>query len=530
MNFELVRFQDLYHHINQRDLFFDLSGSIYTADKIGIIGQNGAGKTTFLKMILGEVKPYRGTIKVATKNIGYIPQILNETVLSNTYSLSIYDFCMNLNSKVSESYQQMSRYEKGFELNNNKYLHALGEFQEYGGYEYQNELNLLLSIAGFSKESYEQSFATLSEGQKRLVYIISMMALEKDLLIMDEPTNHVDSELKAKYIKLIQEYKGAILAVSHDRELLSAACNKIWEIEEKTLHTYNGNWELYKVERDLRLKTRIAKNKQDLKEKSRLEDLLRRIKLGEADAGKNGSKLRMVNKRLDRHEDQMARITPTEKKDFIKGTIKYSGKYSQFLLRLKDFNMSILGKKKISGLNIELKYGDKVALIGGNGVGKSSLLKILLNKCEYASYEGEIKIGDSAKIGYFSQTLELGNENLTLSQYLSKTYQLGANQIYGMLDKYLFEKEQYDQQIYELSGGEKNRLQLMNLIEGNYNFLFLDEPTNHLDIHAIEKLEELLQNFNGSILLISHDKYFVEAVTDYKINLNDYRADGKKEI
>lgn len=522
MNYELIRLDNIAHHFNQREIFSEISGAVHSADKIGLIGENGSGKTTLIQIILGELSPFRGRFIKNTEKIGYIPQIMDERMLRDAADITIFDFCMSQNQKIYKEYQRIKHYETVNQSYDERYLETLADYQDAGGYDYQNEIAYLLGMSGFSKADHEKRFTSLSEGQKRLVYLVSMIALNNDLLIMDEPTNHVDAELKQKYIKLIRDYKGAVLAVSHDRELLSQACNRIWEIEEATLHTYSGNWEFYKVEHELRLNARYDQYLKDIKERERLEDLLLRIRRGEADAGKNGSKLRMIGNWLNKQNKKLGKTPPQLEHDTIKSQIKYEGNYSDFMLRVKDLNVYVGSQQKISNLNFDLQYGEKVHLKGVNGAGKSTLFKLILglqSESSYARYNGEIKLGGSAQIGYFSQTLELPHPNATLFEYIKNVFYVDNNRAYALLFKYLYSREQKDQPIRLLSGGERNRLQLMNLIEGNFNFLLLDEPTNHLDIYAIEKLEEMLKDYNGSILLISHDKYFVENVVDREIQL-----------
>ena len=316
--------------------------------------------------------------------------------------------------------------------------------------------------------------------------------------------------------------------ISHDRSLLTNVCNRIWEIEDRQLFKYKGNWDVYKVEHHKLLLNRISQFQKNRKEKERLEDLLFRIKIGKANITKSKSKdLHSVRSRIARVESRMPDAQPGSGRKAVQAKISYDGQYSDFMLRVEDFTLMINGETKVENLNFHIEYGQKIAISAANGAGKSTFLKLVLHKAglipeiTYADYTGEMKISPSAQIGYFDQDLQLSDTNLSIGDYIRKKYNPPENHVYGLLRKYLFEKSQISTFVADLSGGEKNRLQLMDLIEGNYNFLILDEPTNHLDLHAVQALEEMLREYNGSILFVSHDAHFVDAVADEVVQLQE---------
>lgn len=515
MREKIIEIIDVNHHFNQDDIFYNLSATILSKDKVGLIGQNGSGKTTLLKMILGQIKPYRGAVRVFTESVGYIPQMVQTETQATV--LNLYDFCMSLNKGIFEEYCVLRDFEKGISTDQEHYLHMLGEFHEKGGYDFQGRVNNLLKISGFTDQKLDQKFYSLSEGQKRLVYLIAMLALQKEMLLLDEPTNHVDTELKQKYIQLISDYDGTVLVITHDREVLSSTCTKILELKDKSLESYDGNWEMYKRESEKRQREKIRRYTLDTKELARQEDLLDRVYKGEANLSEKAAK-----SRVKRARNKLTKVMPELERKELKGDMTYDGKYSNYMLRLKDFTMNIDSRSMIRDLDLDVHFGDKIAITGSNGTGKSTLFKLILGTCRYAGYTGEIIIGESAEIGYFSQTLEFGDSDQTLFEFVRDHFKSDRTRTYGLLARYMYSKQQSEQKIYELSGGEKNRLQLMQLMEGNYNLLLLDEPTNHLDIYALEKLEQLLQQYNGTLLLISHDRYFVDAVAVQELDLNDY--------
>ena len=363
---------------------------------------------------------------------------------SENSQLSVYDYCFSLHQKFFGDYRVIANYSENDSSGLESYLAALGRFQEKGGYNFQAQIDKYLSIADFVDHS--QPFGQLSEGQKRLVYLISMLADQKELLILDEPTNHVDSDLKQRYIKLIKDYPGAVLVVTHDRELIAEACTTVWEIEDRALEVYNGSWDLYKSDHEIRLKSKAEAYRQTATEVERLEELL---------SVTEGMGRKPVKSRIAQEKAKLAHTQPGSTRKAVKAKMSYEGKYSKFMLRISDLDLTISGNPVLVGFNLEVMHGDKVALIGPNGSGKSSLLKTVLEKPEYIEFSGDITIGNSAKIGYFSQKLEFADEDQSLLEHIRSEFQCDKTKGYGLLLKYLYSKEQADQRISELSGGEK---------------------------------------------------------------------------
>lgn len=506
---EVLKFHNLKQQFTDVPLYYDVSGELYTGDKVGLIGQNGSGKSTLINILLERLVPDKGTFKVHSEKVGFIPQEFSEK--SEYQDLSLLEVCMSINEELNDLYFDLQKLEKPSNKDTDKYLSVLGEFQEKNGYQVIQDIDILLKRVGF--EGGIDSillFSELSEGQKRLVYLIGILSSNPEFLVLDEPTNHVDYTLKEKYIDLIAQYKGAVLVVSHDRELLSKACNKIWEMEDGILKKYKGNWEMYEEDHRTRLLGEIRNYEQREKQIKRFERQIEFFKSWKTEEGAKAAK--SYQKKLDRLAEIQPAKRPTFDKPKVKGDLGYEGKSSQFMLRVNDLSAESKDKVLFSNLSMEIKFPERVALVGPNGSGKSTFIKVLLDECDYAEVEGEIKLSPSAAIGYFNQKLLFDDENISLYEYIRDTCDCNHNQVFGLTKKYLFDPSMHDTKISSLSGGEKNRLHLLRLIEGNYNFLILDEPTNHLDLYQIEALEEMLQNYNGSILLISHDRYFVENV------------------
>lgn len=515
MSKKLIDFSQIKQNYNDRELYFDIAGKVFSGEKIGLIGINGSGKSTLMRILMRDLKPDSGNLATEYSNYGYVPQEIKGEVEEDV----IIQFCMGL-TNVGSHYKFLRQFEVEGRFDD-QYVEAIQLFQEVGGYETMAEVRLLLDIVGFDSSWDEHPLGALSEGQKRLLYMVGIMAQRPEILFLDEPTNHVDSELKKKYISLISRFPNTVLVISHDRELLSAACDRIWELEDKVLQIYRGNWEFYEEEHTRRLINQVTRYRKDQKEVDRLQELADtyRMKAKLYDSPKWKKKIRSVEKRMERIEQEMPGIKPSIDKPRIGGELKYDGKYSQFPLKIQNLTLMTDEKILFENLNIDVRFGENVAIVGANGAGKSTLLKYVIGECDYATGEGSVTITGATKVGYFNQTLQFENENQLLGDYIEREFGANISKTYGLLEKYLFDREQVKTYLSSLSGGEKNRLHLMKFIEGNYNLLLLDEPTNHLDLYAIEALERLLLQFNGSILFISHDAYFVENVADRVVRL-----------
>lgn len=518
---QLIKFENIKQQFTEKPLYYDVNGQVSINDRVGLIGQNGSGKSTLLKILLRELKPDSGYISLEARSVGYVPQDAATSIDSYKYSC-ILDVSVQFNEGLIKQYVALKDAELKMQSDPDSYLKALNDYQNNGGFQYQTEVETLLKRAGFDEvEIHLQEFRNLSEGQKRLVFMISAIARNPELLVLDEPTNHVDNELKQKYIDLISAYKGGVLVVSHDRELLSKACNRIWEMEDGVLQKYKGNWDTYEREHRKRLEDAVRNYERQTKEVVRLEELKeeyqRKAKLYASKAWK--AKISNVEHRIIKIEKSLPAVEPTREKEVIKGDLSYEGKYSQFPVVIDNLTISIGEKTLIKNLNLKLKYGEKVEIRGKNGSGKSTLLKSILEICDYADISGDIRVAPSVKIGYFNQKLQFANESISLFNYISKTFGVERTQTHGLMSKYLFDKSYVDTYLSELSGGEKNRVHLMSLIEGNYNLLILDEPTNHLDLYAMEALEEMLKKYNGAVLLVSHDRYFARNIADRVVEI-----------
>jgi ATP-binding cassette subfamily F protein 3 len=512
----ILKFIDVKQSFTENDLYYDVSGEIHTYQKIGLIGQNGTGKSTLLRILIDHLKPDSGQINRGYHTLGYVPQDAGNDIRNHRYT-AILDVCMQFHPEIGAKYVELKKNEEGADDVKSTYIEALGEFQELAGYEYQQKVIVLLQIAGFDEvDIHLKEFSELSEGQKRLVYLISVIARSPEFLALDEPTNHVDHQLRQKYIEMIKNYSGTVLVVSHDRELLSDACTHIWELEDGLLQRYKGNWEEYVTEHFNRTEVAIRNYSQQEKELERLQKrLIETQRLAKLYSDPRFKKrINYLKRRIERVENAMAYVKPSHEKDVVRANLKYDGKQSQFPLKIENLEIYTNSNTIVEDFNIKIKSGEKVELRGGNGAGKSTIIKAILGKLSYAEAEGNIVITPTTKIGYFNQTLTFMDENESLFQYIQNLFHTDRTRTHGLMGKYMFDNSFIDTQLKDLSGGEKNRVHLMRLIEGDYNFLILDEPTNHLDLYAMQSLEEMLVNYNGTLLLISHDRYFAGSIVN----------------
>ncbi len=508
---KILQTQNLNYHTSREHLFKDVTVSIIEGQKIGLIGRNGCGKSSFVKILMGEFQVDDRMVDFRASEIGYMMQDLG---IDADKCTDLVALAISVRQNLLDLYSEMKKLEQAGEWE--KYVEVQQSYMDIGGYEIESEVEVLLNKCGFDNSEFDRNPNSLSPGQKRLVYLVGLMAIQPAVLILDEPTNHIDYELKQRYLKLMSAFTGTILVISHDRQLLEDVCSHIWEIENQNITEYRGNYTDYKIENQKILENRLNEYKKNSKYMEKVEDLAWRIKIGKASLGgrNDGSGVREIKRRLDKAKSQLdagPKAPDTRKMEL---DLSYEGKKSSFLLRVNDLKIWTKEKTLSENLSFEVPFGAKLNVSGKNGAGKSTMFKVILHDCDYAEYEGDINFSPSAEVGYFNQNLEFPNEELTLYDYIGQLTGCSHNQTFGYLRRYMFDKAMFKSKILDLSGGQRNRLQIMKLVEGNYNILFLDEPTNHLDLPSIEMLEQVLIGFNGSILLISHDKDFAENVCD----------------
>lgn len=494
----------------------NISFTVNEGDKIGVIGVNGTGKTTLFKVISGIYGYDSGEIYTSKDcEIGYLEQNTN-FYSDNTIFTEVLEVFSDL-IKMEEDLRKMECEisDKSSEKNSpdlqklmDNYSHKLELFQNSNGYGYKSEAKGVLKGLGFNDDELEKPIKILSGGEKTRVLLAKLLLRKPTLLLLDEPTNHLDSDALEWLELFLKQYKGTVILISHDRYFLDQSVNRIFEIHNKKLKAYNGNYSYY-VEKSAVDKEIERKNYEDQqKEIKRQEESIERLKA-------YGREKHV--KRARSKEKALAKIEVLDKPDGERkrAKIKFipSVESGNDVLAVRDVEMRFPDKVLFKDLNLDIYRGEKVALIGPNGAGKSTLFKIIMN--EIQPMEGDVKFGTNVNTAYFHQEQKTLNlDNSVIDEIWDANPHLTQTEVRNMLGAFLFENEDVFKRISSLSGGERARVAILKLILSQSNFLLLDEPTNHLDIDSKEVLEDALVNYTGTIFTISHDRYFLNKVAD----------------
>jgi len=541
-------------------IFRDLNWEVQHSQRIGLIGPNGAGKSSLFKLIIGEHSAEKGgaVIKAKGVTLGYLPQHPefepDRTVLS---------LALEGNPRLAEIEQELQGIENKLGdpdvYNNAKSLvrvldaqhKLLEEYESLGGTNYASRVRELLRGLGLPESDFEKPIRALSGGQKKLIGLARLMLARPSVLLLDEPDNHLDMPGKAYLEKLISDYPGPVVIISHDRYLLDACVTDIAEIEDGKITTFNGNYTEYIIDKEERLARQEELYQAQQCEIIRLEMAVKRYRQWVVFNDKFATRITNMEARIERIEKIDRPLLERRKMDLALNGWRGSNQVLEFEEVSKSFNWTpkspdfgmharsqetpdSIPHYVLNNINFLIRHGERVGLIGANGAGKSVLLRLVLGKEEPTA--GEIKIGPSVKIGHYAQE----HETLDFNQTLIDVVRLGGNMsesnAVSFLIRYLFTYQQATQSIGSLSGGERSRLQLALLVLSGANFLLLDEPTNNLDIASAEVLENALNDFNGTVLVISHDRYFLDRtvnrifalengkITEYIGGYSDYAA------
>lgn len=501
----------------------NISFTVNEGDKIGVIGVNGTGKTTLFKIISGIYGYDSGEIYTSKDcEIGYLEQNTN-FYSDNTIFTEVLEVFSDL-IKMEEDLRKMECEisDKSSETNSpdlqklmDNYSHKLELFQNSNGYGYKSEAKGVLKGLGFNDDELEKPIKILSGGEKTRVLLAKLLLKKPTLLLLDEPTNHLDSDALEWLELFLKQYKGTVILISHDRYFLDQSVNRIFEIHNKKLKAYNGNYSYYveksAIDKEIERKTYEDQQKEIKKQ----EESIERLKA-------YGREKHL--KRARSKEKALSKIEVLDKPDGERkrAKIKFipAVESGNDVLAVRDVEMSFPDKVLFKDLNLDIYRGEKVALIGPNGAGKSTLFKIIMNELE--PIQGEVKFGTNVNTAYFHQEQKTLNlDNTVIDEIWDANPHLTQTEVRNMLGAFLFENEDVFKRISSLSGGERARVAILKLILSQSNFLLLDEPTNHLDIDSKEVLEEALVNYTGTIFTISHDRYFLNKVVDKILVLDE---------
>jgi ATP-binding cassette, subfamily F, member 3 len=517
--------------LGAKAIFRSLNWEIQHDQRIGLIGPNGAGKSSLLKLITGEHNPEPGgnVIRARGVTVGYLSQ-QPELEMSQSALQSALEGNPRLWQVLAELEDIESRlglpavYENPSALERTLAAHEklLEEYASLGGDGYPARVRSLLLGLGLPEGDLEKPLSVLSGGQKKLVGLARLLLLSPSVLLLDEPDNHLDLPGKSYLEKLIREYPGAVVLVSHDRYLLDAAVTHIAEIEDGKITTFTGDYSSYIIDKEERLARQEELYGVQQREIGRMESAIKRLALwGKIyDNEKFAQRAKAMQNRLDKMDKVEKPITERRRMD-----LKLSGwRGSNKVLDLIDLHKSFGPRRILGGINETLWHSERVGLIGPNGSGKSVLMRLLLGKEKPDA--GEIRIGPSVKVGYYAQEHETLDFNQTVLDAVRYGGNMSESRAVSFLLGYTFTYQQCQQKIGELSGGERSRLQLALLVLSGANFLLLDEPTNNLDIASAEVLENALGEFVGTVLVISHDRYFLDRTVDRILTIEDGQLVG----
>ena len=531
--------QGICKSFGEKVILQNASFHIEEREKAALIGNNGAGKTTLLRIIMNELPADEGqTVLMKDKKIGYLAQYQDIQGHRTIYEelLTTKQYIIDMENRMRSIEAEMNQAEgEALERLMNTYTRLTHEFELENGYAYKSELTGVLKGLGFTEEDFDKQVATLSGGQKTRVALGKLLISRPDILLLDEPTNHLDMESISWLETYLLNYPGAVFIVSHDRYFLDKVVTKVIEIEAGQVQMFSGNYSAYAVKkaqlRDAQYKAWLNQQR-DIKHQEAVITKLKSFNR-EKSIRRAESREKMLNKiqRIDK---------PMEIQNQMRLTLEPRIVSGNDVLTVENLSKSFPGQELFHDISFQIKRGERVALIGNNGTGKTTMLKILNDLLP--ADEGSFSLGAKVQIGYYDQEHHVLHQEKTIFQEIADTYPtLTETEIRNMLAAFLFTGDDVFKEISSLSGGERGRVSLAKLMLSEANFLILDEPTNHLDIASKEILEEALNSYTGTVFYVSHDRYFINqtatrileltnlAVVNY-IGDYDYYLDKKEEL
>lgn len=499
----------------------DVSFHLEDKEKAAIVGINGAGKSTLLKIIIGELSADSGIVSISKdKTIGYLAQYqdisLGHTIFEEM--LEVKKDIIEMEETIRDLEEKM-QHVVGDELNDlmDQYAKLNHSFELKNGYAYKSEIYGVLKGLGFAEEDYEKAISSLSGGQKTRVALAKLLLSQPDIILLDEPTNHLDIKSITWLEGFLSNYKGAVLIVSHDRYFLNKIVSKVVEIENTKSHVYMGNYNAYaKKKEELRnaaLKL-YYKQQKELKHEQEVIEKLRSFKQ------EKFYKRAQSREKAIEHMDLIDAPETLNDKFRISLTPEFESGNDVLNISNMSVKFDDASTALFNDVNFEIKKGERIAIIGENGTGKSTLLKIITGN--FHKFTGDVEFGSNVSIGYYDQEHHTLNDSKTLFEEIADTYPGMTNtKIRNTLAAFLFTGDDVFKLVGDLSGGEKGRLSLAKLMLSNANFLILDEPTNHLDMVSKEILEDALNSYTGTVLYVSHDRYFINKTCSRILELSN---------
>ncbi len=495
----------------------DITFELNTGDIVSLVGDNGCGKSTLLKIINGIEKQDRGICSIRKGSvIGYLDQTIDEEKYNKTVNDILYEKINNilcLEKQMSKLEDKMKNDPNNIVIIN-KYLNVQEQYMKLGGYEINSTIDKITH--GFNiYHLLNNNFIDLSGGEQKRVLLAAIMIQKPDILLLDEPTNHLDIITLEWFEDFLSKYNGTVLIVSHDRYFLDKVSNKTILIENGKTIVFNGNYSYYLEENNRRIDREFKDYKDQQKivmsMKKKIKQLEEFGKLAYPGGEPFFRRAENIRKRLERLE---LKEKPIEKKS-IPLELNDNNRSGKDALIINNYDLCIAGKALIKNINFSIHYGDKVCIIGNNGCGKSSLIKKIIN-----NNSDNIKLGSNIVISYIPQNITF-DSNYTILEYAKKFYCGEESHLRSALNKFYFHGEAVFKKVNSLSGGEKVRIKLFELMQSKSNFIIMDEPTNHIDIFTKEILENALKDYNGTLLFVSHDRFFINKIANKILYIND---------
>ncbi len=507
-----------------------------SGERVGLLGKNGAGKTTLFKILTGELEPDEGEIAIAHgKRVGLISQIPNYPA-----DYTVEDVLNTAFERLHAMEAEMKELEEQMAMGEESALHRYGTlsaaFEAGGGYDTATELNKVTNGLGIPQAMRTQLFSSLSGGEKTRVNLARLILEDTDVLLLDEPTNHLDLHATEWLEEYLRKFKGTVLAISHDRWFLDKTVTRIVELLDGKAEFYSGNYSFYVVEKEARYQERL---KQYEKEQAKIEQLEKAAEQLRIWAYSGNDK---TFKRAQSMEKRIERMRTTDKPTKERGMETRFGEREfkgDELFTVKGLKKSFEDRTLFSDVNLEVTGGERIALLGDNGTGKSTFVKILLG--EEKPDEGKIRLGPAVKTGYLPQVVRFTHPERNLVDTMIYELDCSTQTARNRLASFKFQGEDVFKQVSALSGGEQSRLRLCMLMDEDINFLILDEPTNHLDLASREWIEEAVEDYGGALLFVSHDRYFIDRfatriwmlengrITDFKGTYQEFQAARAKK-
>lgn len=501
----------------------DIDMTINRGDKVAIIGSNGCGKSTLLKLITKIESPNSGEISIRKgATIGYLSQlpIIKANITVKEYIYEAFEKLIRLKKKLEELESNLTSDIKII----NKYANLQEEFINLGGYEYETKISKVLSAFEIADEMLQREFNTLSGGEKTICSLIKLLLQEPDILLLDEPTNHLDIKKIEWLENYLISYHGTVILVSHDRYFLDKVSIKTFLLTKRGIESYFGNYSYFIEENERRLMLEFQHYKDQQKQIEAMKKSIKKLQEYGRLCGPSGGEIfyrraASIKKRLEKLE----KLEKPETKLKLEIDFNSNERTGKEVLKIDKLTLQYPSKTLLENVNLQILEKEKVCIIGENGTGKTTLLKLILQ-----NQSPNIKLGTKIKLAYVPQEIIFENDNISVLEEARKHFIGYEEHLRAALFKFLFAGESIYKKIKFLSGGEKVRLKLFCLIQNKYNFLILDEPTNHIDIDTREILENALINFNGTILFVSHDRYFINKISTHIIELKNKKI--KKNI